>query len=378
MATTGVRSLGICNLQVAGIETRKEGNNSVQGMACLPLLQRLGCRSGARTVVRNTLPSAVVRRDVKNNDSLQCARPFFFCGEDSLQCAFLAKKKSISRVRSTTVCVVEEAPVVVTESSSPAAAENNKNNNSIWMSDVVVRKRRPYFLNRKWSSKDVIYGGFMVFMHALCLLAPFTFSWSAFGVFMALYVITGMFGITLSFHRNLSHKSFKLPKWLEYTFAYCGVQALQGDPLEWVSSHRYHHQFCDTEMDPHTPYEGFWHSHMGWLLDEQPLHQRVGERGNIGDMEKDRFYQFIQKTYPIHPVMMAVALYAAGGVPYIVWGVAVRAVWVYHITWFVNSASHVWGTQVWNTGDLSRNNWLVSTVIPLISSMHTVPSKVLV
>jgi stearoyl-CoA desaturase (delta-9 desaturase) len=123
--------------------------------------------------------------------------------------------------------VVEEAPVVVTESSSSAAAVNNENNNSIWMSDVVVRKRRPYFLNRKWSSKDVIYGGFMVFMHALCLLAPFTFSWSAFGVFMALYVITGMFGITLSFHRNLSHKSFKLPKWLEYTFAYCGVQALQ-------------------------------------------------------------------------------------------------------------------------------------------------------
>jgi hypothetical protein len=61
------------------------------------------------------------------------------------------------------------------------------------------------------------------------------------------------------------------------------------------------------------------------------------------------------------------------------WGMqAVRAVWVYHITWFVNSASHVWGTQVWNTGDLSRNNWLVSTVMPLISSMHTVPSKVLV
>jgi fatty-acid desaturase len=56
---------------------------------------------------------------------------------------------------------------------------------------------------------------------------------------------------------------------------------LQGDPLEWVSSHRYHHQFCDTEMDPHTPYEGFWHSHMGWLLDEQPLHQRVRSHGMV-------------------------------------------------------------------------------------------------
>jgi stearoyl-CoA desaturase (delta-9 desaturase) len=73
----------------------------------------------------------------------------------------------------------------------------------------------------------MIYGAFIGFMHALCLLAPFTFSWNAFAVFAGLYVITGMLGITLSFHRNLSHKSFKLPKWLEYTFAYCGVQALQ-------------------------------------------------------------------------------------------------------------------------------------------------------
>jgi len=138
---------------------------------------------------------------------------------------------------------------------------------------------------------------------------------------------------------------------------------------------------------------------------------QVGARNNVSDMDKDPFYNFIQKTYSIHPIMMAVALYALGGFPYIVWGMvnlstscfcllslvnltslgcmymlkfhfwftprnlkcycvycffslnlfgwlqAVRTVWVYHITWFVNSASHVWGTQSWNTGDLSRNNW---------------------
>ncbi len=77
---------------------------------------------------------------------------------------------------------------------------------------------------------------------------------------------TGCLGITLSFHRQLSHKSFRTPKWLEYALAYCGVLAVQGDPIEWASSHRYHHLHTDTPLDPHSPYEGFWWSHMGWLL----------------------------------------------------------------------------------------------------------------
>lgn len=98
---------------------------------------------------------------------------------------------------------------------------------TIWMSDVVVKRKRNYFKNREWTAKDLTYAGYMIFMHGLCLFAPATFSWDAVGVFLGLYVVTGMLGITLSFHRHLSHKSFTLPKWLEYTFAYCGVQAVQ-------------------------------------------------------------------------------------------------------------------------------------------------------
>ncbi|KAJ7567263.1 hypothetical protein O6H91_02G139600 [Diphasiastrum complanatum] len=253
---------------------------------------------------------------------------------------------------------VEETPGVETEHLREVCTDEYKDQ-TIWMSDVVVRQKRPYFLNRQWTTKDLLYVSFMVAIHGMCLVAPFAFSWGALGVFAVMYIVTGMLGITLSFHRNLSHRSFKLPKWLEYTFAYCGVLALQGDPLEWVSSHRYHHQHCDTLMDPHTPYEGFWHSHMGWLLDDKSTMERVGARSNIGDLDKDHFYKFIQRTYIFHPILSAVALYALGGFPYLVWG-AVRAVLVYHITWFVNSASHVWGTQRWKTGDLSRNNWWVA------------------
>ncbi|CAI5471145.1 unnamed protein product [Closterium sp. Yama58-4] len=229
----------------------------------------------------------------------------------------------------------------------------------VWLSDVVTVKKRPYFFNREWLPKDIGYAVFLGAIHLLALAAPFTFSWEAFECFVAMYVITGMFGITLSFHRHLTHHSFILPKWLEYTFAYCGVLACQGPPFEWVSAHRVHHRWCDKPEDVHTPYEGFWYSHAGWLLDNEALEARLEGKNNIYDLTKDPFYQFIDKTYVWHIVASVAALYALGGFPFVVWGWALRLVWVYHITWFVNSASHVWGDQPWNTGDLSRNNWWV-------------------
>jgi hypothetical protein len=124
---------------------------------------------------------------------------------------------------------VPEAVTYVLEEAAPEQLVETIESlpSKIWMSDVVVRKRRNYFKNRQWTAKDLTYAGFMTLMHGLCMFSPATFSWNAFVVFVGLYVITGLLGITLSYHRNLSHKSFKVPKWLEYAFAYCGVQAIQ-------------------------------------------------------------------------------------------------------------------------------------------------------
>lgn len=97
----------------------------------------------------------------------------------------------------------------------------------ILFSDVEVKRPRNVFWGRQWNSLDVATAAVLAVMHVLCLFAPFTFSWGAFSVAFWLYLLTGLLGITLSFHRNLSHRSFKLPKWLEYFCAYCGVQALQ-------------------------------------------------------------------------------------------------------------------------------------------------------
>lgn len=230
----------------------------------------------------------------------------------------------------------------------------------IWWSDVAVKKPKNVFVEGKWDCISVGNLSAVVAMHVLALFAPFTFNWGAFWVAVVLYLATGLLGICLSFHRNLAHKSFKLPKWLEYFFAYCGSLALQGNPIDWVSTHRYHHQFCDSEQDPHSPLEGFWFSHMIWMFDAKVVTERCGEPNNVGDLEKQPFYRFMRSTYILHPLILGGLLYAFGGFPYVAWGMGVRTAWVYHITWFVNSASHVWGTQAWNTGDLSRNNWWVA------------------
>lgn len=227
------------------------------------------------------------------------------------------------------------------------------------LSDVYGLPKKPLFTNRTYNDKDKAYIGWMTFVHGLALLAPFTFSWGNFALFLGMYFVTGCLGITLSYHRQLAHKSFQTPKWLEYALSYCGVLSVEGDPIEWVSAHRYHHLHCDTPLDPHSPYEGFWWSHMGWLLDNKTTLERVHDQNNAKDMESQAWYRWIRDTYAWHVVAQLAALYAIGGLGAVVWGGALRMVWVYHITWFVNSASHCWGKQTYNTGDLSRNNWWV-------------------
>lgn len=213
--------------------------------------------------------------------------------------------------------------------------------------------------------REYVFGKFSSFIcvvHVLCLFAPSTFSWGALGAACVLSLLTGVFGVTLSYHRNLAHKSFKLPKYLEYLFAYFALQAYQGDPIFWVSTHRYHHKVTDTDRDPHSPIEGFMFSHIGWLYDFNKLAQKGASYNNVCDLTSQPYYKFLQKTMVLHASGLGMLLYMVGGFPYIVWGMGVRTVWGYHTTWAVNSICHTWGHQVWNTGDLSRNNWCLSLV----------------
>ncbi|KAL6284500.1 hypothetical protein ACE6H2_015429 [Prunus campanulata] len=220
---------------------------------------------------------------------------------------------------------------------------------------IVMMPCGEYF-GRKWNLLDIVTAAVFLTMHCLCAMAPFHFTWPAFWVAFALYVVTGV-GVTLSFHRHLAHRSFRIPKWLEYLFAYFGVLSLQGSPIEWVSSHRYHHQFTDTVKDVHSPLQGFWFSHMGWILDSGSRFGNYGGLKNVEDLKRQAFYRFLHHTFLLHSFLLGALLHAVGGLPLLTWGVGVRMVFLFHTTMLVNSAGHMWGQQVYHTGDTSRNNW---------------------
>lgn len=234
----------------------------------------------------------------------------------------------------------------------------SRRNRQFWNFAVTPRT----YFNRKWLPKDRGYAAFFTIIHLGAFAAPFFFTWKAFACFWVGYLITGMFGITLSYHRQLAHRSFKTPKILEYIFAYCGVLALQSHPINWVSSHRHHHGGTETERDVHSPLDGFWWSHMGWLLDGEGTWMRQN-KANAADLQAQWYYRFLAKTYPIHAIVLpAIGLYAFGGLPCLLWGFFARVAWVWHITWAVNSVSHVWGFKDWNTPDNSMNNWCVGVL----------------
>lgn len=218
--------------------------------------------------------------------------------------------------------------------------------------------RVPFARGRKWTRTDIGRVLFFTSLHSLGALAPiFFFSWRNLAAGFALYLLTGM-GITYSFHRQLAHRSFKSFKWLEFMGAYCGSMAMQGEPCEWVSDHRYHHLHTETPLDPHSSYEGFYWSHIGWMLDEEVYLARCSDRRNIADLVKQPFYRHMQRQYSWHVLAHFALMLALGGIPLLCWR-ALGVALLYHVTWFVNSAAHLWGKQDYATGDQSRNNWWV-------------------
>ncbi|WP_008318856.1 acyl-CoA desaturase [Leptolyngbya sp. PCC 6406] len=203
---------------------------------------------------------------------------------------------------------------------------------------------------------------FMVLIHALTLLAliPGNTTWGAVGIALALHWITGCLGITLGWHRLIAHRSFQVPKWLEYFFVICGSLACQHGPIEWVGLHRHHHRFSDQEADHHNSGRGFWWSHMGWIFHEVPSQAEVYRFTR--DISSDPVYQFCNRYFLPMQLPLAIGLYLMGGWPFVVWGIFVRLVVVYHCTWLVNSATHKFGYRSHETDDASTNCWWVAVL----------------
>jgi stearoyl-CoA desaturase (delta-9 desaturase) len=189
------------------------------------------------------------------------------------------------------------------------------------------------------------------------------FSWSAVGVFLFLYWLSASVGICLTYHRLLTHRGFKVPKPLEYVFTFIGMLASEGGAVTWVAMHRMHHTLSDRPgKDLHTPKDGFWWSHMGWIVTQLGYDYRDMERKHAPELVADPVHRVLNRLHVFPNILVGLALYAWGGWPLVVWGSFLRMVVTLHATWFVNSAAHTWGYRTYETPEGSTNLWWVGLI----------------
>jgi stearoyl-CoA desaturase (Delta-9 desaturase) len=198
-------------------------------------------------------------------------------------------------------------------------------------------------------------------------------SWRDVAIFALMYALTAV-GVTVGFHRLLTHRAFQTRAWLRYTLAVLGSMSLQGPVIDWVADHRKHHTFTDEDGDPHSPRaghgaglkgmaKGLWHAHVGWLFD---THGQASSKRFARDLVEDPTMRQINKSFPLIalaslalPFLLGFALsggsLVAGGLSALLWAGLVRIFLVHHITWSINSICHFFGRRRFDTDDESTN-----------------------
>jgi fatty-acid desaturase len=258
----------------------------------------------------------------------------------------------------------------VTQAAEPAGDER------VGGSMFAVDPRRT-----RWK-RDNVCAFIAVHLIAALAVLPYFFSWTGVVLLLAGIYVFGTLGINLSYHRLLTHRGFDCARWLERCLVVLGVCNVQDSPPHWVAVHRKHHHHTDDEHDPHSPLVSFFWAHMGWLLvrmesrDRETLIARYAR-----DIIEDPYLAWFEWRHRWAKVaLLSWAVYFAGGFAFVVasrgtlaqalqfglslvvWGAALRTVAVWHITWSINSVTHVWGYRNYPTPDLSRNNAYLALV----------------
>jgi stearoyl-CoA desaturase (Delta-9 desaturase) len=198
------------------------------------------------------------------------------------------------------------------------------------------------------------------------------FHWTDLSLLVVLYVLTAV-GITVGFHRLFTHRSFETNVVVQFILAALGSMALQGSLFKWVALHRLHHQYSDSADDPHSPHHfgraglgfvrGFWHAHIGWFFEPDP----PDLAGYVKDLSRSRslrvadalFLAWAALGLAVPAVLGGLLTHTWAGVwTGLIWGGLVRLFLVHHVTWSVNSACHLWGSQPFGSHDRSRNNFV--------------------
>jgi stearoyl-CoA desaturase (delta-9 desaturase) len=203
----------------------------------------------------------------------------------------------------------------------------------------------------------------LALVHIGAVAALFMFNWHAFAMAVFLYWVATGLGISMGYHRLHTHRSYKVPVWMEFFFAICGTLTLEGGPIFWTAIHRIHHQRSDQPGDPHSPREGAWWAHVGWILMGETKHNNTKLLAKYApDLAKYRFYVWLNDYHWAPILVLTVLMALIGGLPMVLWAVCFRVVFGLHATWLVNSATHMWGGRRFATRDDSRNNWWVALI----------------
>lgn len=221
-----------------------------------------------------------------------------------------------------------------------------------------ISQKRPYSIH--YYNKDiqwVVVLGFLV-LHLGALTAYWTgVTWRAVAMGTVLYWAR-MFAVTAGSHRLFAHRAYQTSRWFQFLMALGVAAAFHGGVLSWASRHRWHHAYSDKPEDFHSPKQyGFWTSHFGWLI----YSKNVGY-GEKGSKDFNRYPELIwlERWHWVVPLTLAVVCYLIGGLSGLIVGMGWSTILVFHISVSINSLSHLIGTQRYNTGDDSRNNWLLA------------------
>lgn len=184
------------------------------------------------------------------------------------------------------------------------------------------------------------------------------FRWEYLVLCIAAYYVR-MFGITAGYHRYFAHRSYRTNRVFQFLLGFLGTTATQKGPLWWAGHHRHHHKYSDMPLDPHSPQDGFWWSHMMWFLSDR---YNDTDYDAIKDFTKYPELVWLNKHFLVPPVLLAIAMFAVGGSGALVWGFFVSTVLLWHGTFTINSLCHVFGRRRFPTTDTSRNSLLLALI----------------
>ena len=216
-----------------------------------------------------------------------------------------------------------------------------------------------------WNGKGFDWVNVVYFsaIHVAALAALPAFTWGGLAALLVLNFVAGSLGIGVTFHRLLTHRGYRVPKPIEYLGTLCGLLASEGGAITWVAMHRYHHLYSDRpQQDLHTPKDGFWWSHLGWIVCDLGVDRRAFERRWAPELVADPVHRVLNRLHVFPNILVGLACYAWGGWPLLGWGTFLRICVTLHATWFVNSAAHIWGYRTFSTPEGSTNCWWVGLI----------------